>query len=387
MTAKKEIPIKIFRSGKKNLTYDRQDEPKVLGVIRDEVLPKTDEEYSSVSVKVKRDAEGAPEFLVAYMLRKDSYTADVKKISIDKSFKLKGVEDEYAEPEDMDDDEEEVYAAVEAPTDYGAIDFVAATPVPEIPTAKAAVEEIHRRAQRAGLRSKLLLGSEATVANYRHYLRSGVLGFVNVGHGFTGGIVLDDGTLSAAWFSGLAGRPVSPGVVYFNSCQVFNNPLQPAVMKSGARSFIGGIVNLRIGPSENVCKCFWNRCLSSVEGDGMEETLQECEAKHYPQKGAHGISGDFGHFIAGHAIIFKHINLRGHHRHIFWNDRNLNHVEDRTLNDQTSSFVVVSGVWKFYRHSNYRSAYAGSFGPGRYRWVEDVGIQNDQVSSLRCILS
>lgn len=66
-------------------------------------------------------------------------------------------------------------------------------------------------------------------------------------------------------------------------------------------------------------------------------------------------------------------------------ERNLNHPADRTSNDEISSFVVVSGTWKFYRHSNFRVGLGGEYGPGAYRWVEAVGIKNDQVSSLRCV--
>lgn len=87
----------------------------------------------------------------------------------------------------------------------------------------------------------------------------------------------------------------------------------------------------------------------------------------------------------GELVIFEHIDYRGHHRHIYDVEKNLNHQEDPTMNDKMSSFVVVSGVWKFYRHAAFQSPYPGEFGPGRYSWVEDHGIENDQVSSMRCI--
>jgi hypothetical protein len=48
---------------------------------------------------------------------------------------------------------------------------------------------------------------------------------------------------------------------------------------------------------------------------------------------------------------------------------------------------VLSGTWRFYRHANYMDVLGGAYGPGTYRWVESVGISNDQVSSLRCIRS
>jgi hypothetical protein len=89
--------------------------------------------------------------------------------------------------------------------------------------------------------------------------------------------------------------------------------------------------------------------------------------------------------MPGHIIIYQHVDFRGLHRHIFDAERNLNHPEDRSMNDQMSSFVVLEGNWQFFRHSEYGIPYSGTFGPGRYRWVGNHGIENDQVSSLRSL--
>lgn len=380
-----EVKIKVFASSRQQRAYDRQDEEKVAAVIRQAVLAKAKAEYHSVSVKVNRGADGKPSSLVAYMLRKDSYTADVVKVSVDQAYKVTGVEENYDDSKELRLDAEDEGGETRAYPFCGAVDFVVATPVPEIPTAKAAVIAIAAMAANAGLTVKVLLGAEASVANYRYYLTSGVLGFVNIGHGWPQGIVLDDGTLDAAWLGTLAGRPLEPAVVYFNSCQVHNPPLLPAVMNAGARTYVGGILNLLIGPSEEVCKCFWNKVL--LQNAQMGIALAECELAQYPVTGAHGITGDLGVFRAGHIVVFEHVNFRGHHRHVFGMERNLNHPEDGTLNDQISSFTVLSGTWRFYRHANYIEVLGGEYGPGTYRWVETVGISNDQVSSLRCIRS
>jgi hypothetical protein len=53
------------------------------------------------------------------------------------------------------------------------------------------------------------------------------------------------------------------------------------------------------------------------------------------------------------------------------------------FNDIVSSFVILEGRWKFYRDTDYKIPYDGIFGPGLYRWVEDFGIKNDDMSSLR----
>ncbi|GJL73866.1 MAG: hypothetical protein NMNS01_30650 [Nitrosomonas sp.] len=86
-----------------------------------------------------------------------------------------------------------------------------------------------------------------------------------------------------------------------------------------------------------------------------------------------------------HIIVFEHRNFRGQHRHIFGEESNLNHSEDNTLNDKISSFIVLSGDWKLYRHANFSTAYDRTFAPGEYSWVVDFGVENDNVSSLKAV--
>ncbi len=293
----KDVEITLFPSAEEFRGYDTQEEGSIADLIRSKVLPREKAKYHSVKVEVRRKEDGAPDYLVAYMLRKDTYTADVVRVDVDATYDVIGFQDDYFEAEEEEEpapEEEEPppAAGAVAAEDYGAVEFVAATPVPEIATARQAVERIHEWATSVGLNSVLLLGADANVANYKAYLSSGLRGFVNVGHGNTNEIVLADGRLSYSWFRSL-GRRLCPAVIYFNSCQVFNSPLQPAIMQAGARTFIGGKVNLLIGPSEQVCQCFWENVLT--RGAAMS-ILGSCEASKYPTTGAHGISGDMGTF-------------------------------------------------------------------------------------------
>jgi len=92
-----------------------------------------------------------------------------------------------------------------------------------------------------------------------------------------------------------------------------------------------------------------------------------------------------GHKIKGHIIIFEHKALRGQHRHIFNEEKTLDHKEDDRFNDKVSSFVVLSGTWRLYKHSSFVGAYDETFGPGLYKDVSNYYVENDQLSSLRCI--
>lgn len=84
--------------------------------------------------------------------------------------------------------------------------------------------------------------------------------------------------------------------------------------------------------------------------------------------------------LDGHAVLFEHANFHGDHRHIFAAETNLG---DNGFNDTTSSIVIESGSWAFYRDSQFDGNYPPVLGPGIYPWVEDVGIKNDDMSSLR----
>lgn len=89
--------------------------------------------------------------------------------------------------------------------------------------------------------------------------------------------------------------------------------------------------------------------------------------------------------MPGHVILFKHVKFHGPHKHVFDEEKNLNASDDNSFNDTVSSFVVLSGVWKFYRNSNFNGAYDREFGPGLYPNVSAVDIQNDDMSSLKKI--
>ena len=86
-----------------------------------------------------------------------------------------------------------------------------------------------------------------------------------------------------------------------------------------------------------------------------------------------------------HIIIFEHRNLHGGHKHVFSSEPNLNAGDDNFFNDRLSSFVILEGRWQFFRDSNFGSPASNVLGPGVYGWVEDFGIPNDSVSSLRLV--
>lgn len=97
-------------------------------------------------------------------------------------------------------------------------------------------------------------------------------------------------------------------------------------------------------------------------------------------------------------IIYVDINFGGLHTHIFdtvadFTALSLTGVntgisaEGFTWNDIVSSFVIVSGQWQFFKDTNFgfQQGNPAGLGPGLYPWVEQVGIDNDSLSSVRLI--
>lgn len=327
MNEKNEVKIRVFGSRKDYAERDKRDEAQVQAIVREHLLAKTEAPYHKVNVKIKRHYDDTPNYLIVYLLRKDIYSAEIARIDVDSDFQVKNVEYSYDDSDESDDDDEfsdTLSSRPEPEFDWSAVDeyaydFVVATPVPEIATALAAVNKIFDIATSIGLKPKKLLGDEATVANYQQYLQSGVKGFVNVGHGSPSSIVLDDGVLTAVWFNSLVNAPLKPTVVYFNSCQVCNDPLKAAVVKAGARVYIGGIVNLLIGPSEAVCQCFWNTVLTTSAQ--MKSALTKCELDHYPNQGAHGFVGEDKPFSQVSLLLAHAMWVHGHSMEVEYPDR------------------------------------------------------------------
>ncbi len=320
MSEQRDVDIRVFGSRAEYASRDQYDEQRIAEIIRSRVLPRSEASYFRVDVKVVRGKDQTPKYLVAYMLRRDIYTAEVVRVDVDADLQPGEVTFEYDESED---EETEDYGTAPSPPGdeaYGyALDFVVGTPVPDIPSAKAGAEAVYNLLSEQGFMCRLLEGANANVANYKAYLAAGLKGFINIGHGNPNCIVVSDGTVSSAWLKGLSGQPLRPEVVYWNSCQVCNDPTKSAMLSAGARTFIGGIVNLLIGPSEEVCKCFWGKVVSSAIR--MDDALHQCETAKYPAQGAHGIVGDTGPFAVEKLRLAHAMWIHGHIMQIEYPER------------------------------------------------------------------
>jgi hypothetical protein len=102
--------------------------------------------------------------------------------------------------------------------------------------------------------------------------------------------------------------------------------------------------------------------------------------------------------VAAHILLFEHADWHGAHKHVFVAEPNLNADDDDPFNDRTSSLAVLQGQWATYGDANFERQYRQPTGlpvivgtgpaggvtlPACYKFVEDVQIANDDLSSLQ----
>jgi hypothetical protein len=90
-----------------------------------------------------------------------------------------------------------------------------------------------------------------------------------------------------------------------------------------------------------------------------------------------------GEPLGAHVVLFEHVDFHGSHKHVLSSEPNLNADEDNDFNDKVSSMVVLAGNWTFFKNSDFDGQYPPILGPGCYPSVEDIGITNDDMSSLQ----
>jgi hypothetical protein len=282
------IPIEFIENVSHLSSDNDLDKDLLTKLIRTKLL----ESYETPLRKVKVNVHGEDNTTIAlevYLLERESYTFETVLIQLSLDYQILSIKHHYEqEPQDLS-------SSKLGSCPDNSVDMVFATPENGIPTAVMGVRYACSVAEAAGYKCINLIGNEATIVAYQKYLSCDLKAFGNIGHGNPYLILLHDGTLSHTWFEGLSTTELNGMVIYFNSCEVHNEPFLSSIMNAGTRTYIGGVLPLWIGPSEEVFKCFWNEVLT--EDTAMEAALFSCEAKHYPDPNAHGIAGDRGHFL------------------------------------------------------------------------------------------
>ncbi len=175
---------------------------------------------------------------------------------------------------------------------------LATTPCDSIPTAVSGTKDVYKTFGLAfgSGNASIRLGNACTVPIVSGFLKydSRLLAWNHIGHGWPGGIVLWDASLTAAIINALnPHRGLFCAVALINSCNTFNDPLKAAFIVNKPRTYIAGAISLPIGPSEKVDICFWKEVLLNKKR--MDLALKEC-SKDQKLIGAFGLWGDGGFF-------------------------------------------------------------------------------------------
>jgi hypothetical protein len=96
--------------------------------------------------------------------------------------------------------------------------------------------------------------------------------------------------------------------------------------------------------------------------------------------------------LPGRIILYESENYCGRSIDVVHANTDLSTFKEGNFDDRTSSFVILSGRWNFYRKPGYEDPFmhgAGPLvlGPGTYKHVVDFGIQDDQLSSLKEVVN
>jgi hypothetical protein len=94
--------------------------------------------------------------------------------------------------------------------------------------------------------------------------------------------------------------------------------------------------------------------------------------------------------LPGRIILFEDKNFGGKSMEIQRGAPNLSEYKEINFNDRISSFVIVDGNWSFYRNTQFNEPFFHGnkpmvLKPGAYSWVEDLGIKDDEISSLKVV--
>ena len=79
-------------------------------------------------------------------------------------------------------------------------------------------------------------------------------------------------------------------------------------------------------------------------------------------------------------VAFDKDGLLGDHIHIFGDTADLGKWDN-----SISSMVILGGHWEFFDDDHFKGAKMGELGPGVYLRVQDHGLKDNSISSIRLV--
>lgn len=91
--------------------------------------------------------------------------------------------------------------------------------------------------------------------------------------------------------------------------------------------------------------------------------------------------------VDNHVILFRWISFFGPHRHVVAPEPNLNADDDDDFNDAVESLAILVGSWWLYSDAGFSGLYKDdALPPGNYPYIDQVGLKDDDMSSLRPVV-
>lgn len=281
-----DLPIRIMSE---NRPVERQLAPETVQTIVIHSLQadlETDR-YLAIDVFIVDGESTNSPVILAYLKYRYSFGLQIVRITLDNKHQVRLVESDV----DLTAAELQSAASRQAACPDESIEAVFATPLNKSPMVPN-INKAANAAKQAGYSTKVLTGGQASVGAYKNWLACKKLVFFgNISHGNTSSIILDDGRLTSAYFSSLPKGSLLNKILFFNSCQVHNEPLDSAIVGTSVAAYIGGNVNLKVGVAGDVFTTFWSDVLKNKPNE-LEPTLRKLEDQLYGSRNAYGISGN-----------------------------------------------------------------------------------------------
>ncbi|MCP3872265.1 MAG: hypothetical protein GY699_03805 [Desulfobacteraceae bacterium] len=243
------------------------------------------------NVRVIYDNSGDVDYLVVYLLSSTSYSVETFRVNLTGNYQVTDIVYNY---QDTAETMAQEYDASYASCPDTSVDMVFSTCETGIETAVSAINYASNVAFSSGYNVKTLMGSEESTSAIQNWLSCPNLILLGrIGHGDPSSIMVDNGTVSSSYFNGLSSTALNDKVLFFNSCDVHNSPLEPAILSAGVQKYIGGDTALYIGPSEEVFKCWVQRVVG--DDNSISTSLELCEQD---DAGLYGISGNGSEYLS-----------------------------------------------------------------------------------------
>ncbi|MCP4748263.1 MAG: hypothetical protein GY874_19320 [Desulfobacteraceae bacterium] len=287
-------PIVILPSS--HLAAKNLDVKAIRQIIRDNFdLNDDSSPYSKAKIKIVYNKYASPDHLVIYLLDKKYYTFEIARIDLaDEPFAKNVIQDYKLQDEDM---EQKVANPMYASCPDESADMVFATCETGIPTAVQTIQNMSDIASEQGYNVETLMGADENEQAVYDWLSCDNLKlFIRIGHGSSQGILVDDGIVSYKYFENLSSSALNNKVLFFNSCQVLNSPLEPAIIGAGAQKFAGGKTNLTVGVAAQVLQCWFEDV--TYNDASMTDSISRCNSQT-PNAGTYAISGNGSDYLFG----------------------------------------------------------------------------------------